>query len=281
MPKTHVKRNWVFTPSQDFTETGSLQLGQILEDPYQPASALIPHETLKPPPTTLRDTTHKIGVNIHLHDSLNASYALWLQSSQLPIGAETSGHTTSSANASYRIDHLVSKSFVPSLAYVNQSLTSGDVASKTQWWKARSRIYIVTGLRIANGTTFDKDESDASGLQGSMEGDGTQSGVPAKGGMQGSVAQESGQSEEAKMASPFVFAYRLQQVRYRLTVTHKPFEGGNTVHAGEEREERREEDEGYDGFALVKIDEEDFDEGVEVKRMGEGEEEEAFLVKRD
>jgi hypothetical protein len=275
-----VKKNWVFTPSQDYSPKGSLQLGQVLEDPWQPASALVPEETIKPPKEIITDDTTKTGVNIHLHDSLNASYALWLKASELPLGGESGGNTDSSSTATFDIKRLESKMFTPSLKYISEVLGSGDVPTKTQWWKARTKVFVVTGVRIAYGTSFDKEETDTSEIHGSLQADGTQSGVPASGGGKFNENESSGIKEVAKTVSPFVFAYRLQQVRYRLVVSHKPFDDGHTVDVESGSVPETGENE-YTGYELVKIDEKDFGAGKEFSLLSVNETmEEAFLVRR-
>lgn len=113
-----------------------------------------------------------------------------------------------------------------------------------------------------------------------MQADGTQSGVPASGGGKFNENESSGIKEVAKTVSPFVFAYRLQQVRYRLVVSHKPFDDGHTVDVESGSVPETGENE-YTGYELVKIDEKDFGVGKEVFLLPVNETmEEAFLVRR-
>jgi hypothetical protein len=138
----------------------------------------------------------------------------------------------------------------------------------------------VTGVRIAYGTSFDKEETSTSEIHGSLQADGTQSGVPASGSGKFNVNECSGITEVTKTVSPFVFAYRLQQVRYRLMVSHKPFDDGHTVDVKSGSVPETGENE-YTGYELVKIDEKDFDVGKEFSLLPVNESmEEAFLVRK-
>jgi len=55
----------------------------------------------------------------------------------------------------------------------------------------RDKLFVVTCVRIAYGTRFEKEESETNEIHGGFEGDATASGVPLSAGMGGKVSASS------------------------------------------------------------------------------------------
>lgn len=263
MPNTTERKNWVFTRSQDFEPGKTLSLGQILEDAFQPASALIPENQIPPPPGLTRDNVSKKNVKFQFQDKLSSSFEAYCEAKGAPIGANVHGSRTKESQASWQLDSLSSETFVPSLEYVKTALGSGDVGSKIQWWKARRRIFMVTGVRIAKGGSKNTSKEETKKFGGKIEADGEQENVPLKGGAEIEHEESSAQAEQAEEITDFIFAYRLNEITYRAWISHKPIAHGHTAGKddGEQEEDYEDEDTlpGPDGYELTGLNEGPFD----------------------
>jgi len=143
-------------------------------------------------------------------------------------------------------------------------LHSGDVPRKTQWWKIRRALYMVTGLRTARGATLVTSESEKSDFRASTEGDATAKGIAFKAGVGAKRAKAASKAVGAKDMSDFVFAYRLSKVTWRLWVSQHPFEEGEALSTkNQEYEDGSVEGDIESGGAAVLRD----DESYEVARQ--------------
>jgi len=245
---------------------GALSLGQILTNAWDPATGLLPEGVIPIPENITRDTTAKESVHMNFNDNLNASFKLWTEMSNGPASGETGGSMDRSNTASWEIKTLAGSMFLPSIAYVQKALTSGDVPTKTQWWKLRRRLYLVTGVRTAHGATMDTIESKSTEIHAKVDIDTTNQGVPMKSGGEGHLATSTSNTLAAKGMSDFVFAYRLNEVTWRGWISHKAYTGGETaaVDGGDEGSDSDEGSSELDGYTVEGIKDEDFDGGWEV-----------------
>lgn len=95
-------------------------------------------------------------VNIELDDHLTLSFRAFCKATGVNVGGDTSAGASSDSTTKWHLKKLDFEGFLPSLTYVKDALKSGDVPSKTQWWKLRRRLYMVTGLRIERGSSIER-----------------------------------------------------------------------------------------------------------------------------
>ena len=253
------RKNWIFAPSQDYAYGGSLTLGQFLEDAYQPASALISGKQIEWDKDTRQDTGFKKDINIELEDHLTANFQAFCKATGVNIGGDMSAGKSSDSTTKWHLRKLDFEGFLPSLTYIKDALKSGDVPSKTQWWKARRRLYVVTGLRIARGSSMERREENSSNLNLGLQADASSQNVPVVGGLEGKRNHTQQQKESVGEISDFIFAYRLNEVRYRVWTSHKPISHGQTESTGDsidslehgQEEQAEEEPEGYTVTGLI------------------------------
>src|SRR5271156_5975722 len=192
MASSKHEKDWVLTAGQDYPPHGHLCLGQILEDPFQPASGLIPSDKISK--VIKSTTTRRKSVKMELNDSLD----LWATTPQASMKVETGYESQRSSTALWHFDILETNTFQPSLDYVEKALHSGDVPRKTQWWKIRRALYMVTGLRTARGATLVTSESEKSDFRASTEGDATAKGIAFKAGVGAKRAKAASKAVGAK-----------------------------------------------------------------------------------
>ncbi|KAH8688037.1 hypothetical protein GQ44DRAFT_780865 [Phaeosphaeriaceae sp. PMI808] len=267
-------KNWILTDSQGWEPGKDLSLGQVLWQPFDPASGLIPVREISKPPTDSIIRTNQKAVEIQSNDVRYASLKTWAGfrgfiMAQMGIHASRSGD--SSARSTWTIDELEEETFIPSMQYVREVMRAGDVPLKAEWWKLRRRIFLVTGVRIGRGAkmTVDQTNSTAGALGGNVSAwDPTQS-TSVSGGVEAKMSSNTSQFKSVRSMSDFVYAYRLHEINYRLWISKKSFTdgGGAAVEGGDNNGDREKEmvTEEPSGFELESIDLEPVDdEAVEV-----------------
>lgn len=119
----------------------------------------------------------------------------------------------------------------PSLSYVEAAMRHGDVPSTLKKWSFAKRVYMVTGIRVVRGATMSR-SSEASTKFATSAQLTTNTGFDPVG-VDAGISSSSSKGESVGGISDFVFAYRLNEIRYRGTVTHRPYRGGDVSSAEE------------------------------------------------
>lgn len=228
---TEEVKNWVFTPGQDFQPGAALFLGQVLGDWRDPASGLIPKTTdrIALGVDTHKDEVHKKGVRMEFMGSMARSFAAYCNAKGLfgGVDAQQTGKEKHRSNLSF--SQLSSEMFQPSLEFCKEVLNAGDVPNETQWWKLRRRIFLVTGLRIASGGSKSSLAEKASHTGVHTRADLQQPHAPVQVGVGGEQDAANAASEDTEEISPFIFAYRLHEITYRVWTSYNPIGYGHTA----------------------------------------------------
>ena len=243
MPRTY--QRWIFTKAKEYVPKGTLQIGQILKKPFDPSDSLMPGGPIPVPDSILEETSFQTAVDIDSKEDLSAIFALWLNIVGLPIGTKAGASTDRSNELSWHFDKVTAKIISPSLKYINQSLNHSDVPTYTKRFHWTRRLYIVIGVRTVYSARIQKKASQFKGLYQGIEADISEV-IPAKVGVKAEVAMSSENKESFKNASDFVYAYRLNEVNYWGTPTHKPYVKGKVQGEGgrEESEGGSDQEEG-------------------------------------
>ncbi len=150
----------------------------------------------------------------------------------------------------WHFERLESKIMAPSLAYVRDAMGHGDVPSTLASFLFKRRVYMVTGVRVVAGARMQRERRAKASVGADAEASDPGQAVAA--GARASASREQLDTEEFGKASDFVFAYRLNEVHYRGTVTHRPYTGGETSSA-DAPAAKRESEILIDGFEVLKI----------------------------
>jgi hypothetical protein len=224
-------RRWIFTKSCDFSPQGTLQLGQILMNPLDPSSALQPSGPLPLSEDIIVEITSRQNISLQANDELLAQFGAWASLGYLPAGFKSDVSRQRSNEYAWHFDKLESKIMTPSLAYVQAAMRHGDVPTSLKNWSFKKRVYMVTGVRAVSGARMKQNNAASTKVEGSVEASPLGDGQGDKVGVKTVVAMSSSDSEAFESASDFVLAYRLNEVRYRSTVTHRPYTQGETSSA--------------------------------------------------
>lgn len=210
------------TKSLDFHPKGILQLGQILAEPKDPIHALQPAGPLPLHEELTVEHTFCQEIDVQLDNELSAQYNAW--ASFVLASANTTASSSRFNKFSWHFDRLDNHTMTPSLKYVKEAMTHGDVPESLRKWSFTKRVYMVTGIRIASGARMER-SSEAKNELSTAATVSPSTGVDQIGAGAG-MTSSSTNAESVGSASDFVFAYRLNEVRYWGKITHKPYGGG-------------------------------------------------------
>lgn len=205
-------KNWVLTTSPSYSPGGALSLGQVLTNPYDASSGLVSSNVLSVPEGTLRDETSWKDVNEQFTNAIGAKFhALFNDASGLVAGAHANANHHRHDRSNYRISKIRSIMFQPSVSYAKQLLEIDNVPTKKPWF-GQTRLYMVTGLRIAEGVSLDATASRASHVGAGAAGDFSLVGAPIRTGLSGHRGTMTENHKSVADISSFVFAYRLHEI---------------------------------------------------------------------
>ncbi|KAK9444146.1 hypothetical protein VB005_01892 [Metarhizium brunneum] len=228
---------WIFTGCIDYAPDGHLRLGQILKEPQRPGSALIP-EGPPPVPSSYKISYSKAeGLNINYEQNLGTSFDYWGEAVGIPINIsagmsndvrsklvwefkEVRGETTI-FGLDY-IEHICTNRNV--LAYIKEKLTK--FSELTGW--LGPRLYIVTGVRVAiDARLKSQEDTIAMSARATAGGDGSQSGVPFRGGANLAFGADNHQTTTFAHATNFVYAYKCNEIHYVPQISQQEYIKGN------------------------------------------------------
>lgn len=257
MPRTY--STWVFTKAREYSPTGTLQLGQILAEPFNPGFSLMPGGPLPVPPTILQEESRQESVAMNSADDLTATFGVWARVAGLPAGGEAGTTLESSNELSWHFDQLSSRIMSPSLEYIRAAMRHGDVPEHIKGKLFNHRLYMITGTRTAHGARMEKEASRSFGVTGAGQVEGQSIGAPIDVGVKTAFKSSSSNKERFQNASDFVYAYRLNEINYRWKISQRPFERGETESVDGGRNYTNIGIAEIEDFEVDGIDEDDFD----------------------
>jgi len=208
-------RFYFFAPTRDVPPDGPIALGSIIESPLfadQPLNRepvpIDPKDVIKQEKT---DYTFKRENTISGRVGAFVSFLLQI----LGIGQEASVGGSWGENEELVAKVLETRSFVPSLEYLQQSCKDAAVQRfilKSKTWNGSSKLYIVTGIKIAYGASFAVDRIREGDVKLHIGIDGTNAGIPISVGPDVEGQVKFSQKESAASTEPFVFAFRMRQI---------------------------------------------------------------------
>lgn len=216
-------KTWVLTTSQDFSPLGSLQLGQLLTNAWDPSSAVISQDLMPIPIGNLRDNQTHSNVDFTSMSREQFSFRTWLRARNEPIPAEgdIAAAQMNAAWARYQASTVMVDMFTPDDEYATKAVQNAQTERRARKpiWAPVKTLYLITGLRIlSDGTNVNQLEAEAVGhySHGAI-GDNAAS-LPIGGGVHLQDQQSAVHSQRLGGASSFVYAYRIHKVeRWLLT----------------------------------------------------------------
>ncbi|KAK2593622.1 hypothetical protein QQS21_008670 [Conoideocrella luteorostrata] len=223
---------WIFTKTRKFASDGRLQIGQVLGKPFQPESALMPRGPLPVPKDVIMDETEDKNVSISSESELKVLFRMWAELNPVPVTGEANIHVDHSDSASWHFDSLRSQQITPPLTYVQDSMEHDEVPHHLKKWRWDRRVFIVTGVTVAEGATTAKKNARAAGFKTLASGDSSGTGSTGLG-MASEFETNKANEETTGESSNFVFAYSVNEVYYR-NMAHAPFRKGEVQSVGDD-----------------------------------------------
>ncbi|KAF2996443.1 hypothetical protein E8E13_003680 [Curvularia kusanoi] len=226
-----VYNRWILTKSCEFAPDGNLRLGQILAEPKDPAYVLQPNGPLPLHGGIQPEITSRMNVSIHDNDQLSAQFRTWADLGYIPMKFQIASSKKQSHKLDWHFEKLESRIISPDLEYVKSAMRHGDVEESLRNWRNpfKRRVYMVTGVRVVSGACFKRREAASTKHSGAI--DGVVPDMTVSVGSQATFGTSSSEAEVFEKASDFVYAYRLNEVKYRGKITQRPFEKGEAASA--------------------------------------------------
>jgi hypothetical protein len=225
------ERFYFFAPLDSAVE-GAIALGSLVERPKyadqpinDPPVPIEDNNIIKP--STITDFELKMG------STVGGSAGLWADFLQpiIGVGGNASIDVKTIKDQTIKSDILETRWFRPSLKYINQSISDPEVknwlAQKKPWFGA-TKIFMITGIKIAHNASFANKIIKERGTKFHFGVDGTNSGVPLKGGPEADLRNDMSREERFKTVEPFVMAYRMNELKIKSgeVSSNKPFTDG-------------------------------------------------------
>jgi len=257
MPKpTAAKSVWFLPRTRDRPVISAIRLGDIIESPWSPEEAL----NDGPPPAIksglLRRQTEKSWSWTKETELSRGGgvFASFLQ--VLGIGGDVEGTRSNTHLDLYEVDCMVTEEFLPDKQYLRQCIEDSGVRDMFVGPSRKSKVYMVTGLKIAYGALKAAEMMEERGIRAKIGVDASALGAPVALGPQGHWSSRVTESLTADK-SDFVFVFKLRRLKFKKgELTGQAFDRGAQYGLTREANESdRDEDE---------LDVEDFDiEGME------------------
>lgn len=225
---------YYLTPILDVLPDGPITLGSIISQPR------LVSEPINDYPVSPGSMAEKV----YLHTSANSGvtvdrnreghggiFADFLQCLGLGLNGNVDGKGSNKESEDWTFANLQTIWFTPSTEYVRKSLEDRDVQDfiyENKTWLGRTKLYMVVGVKVAYGAT-----STVSYIRNRQLGlhvgfDFTPLGVPINVGPDVGVQQDLKVTQTNGGGDPFVFAFRLRQVKVSAAgeIKHRDFTEG-------------------------------------------------------
>lgn len=216
---------------------GPISLGSIIDKPkfadlpLNEAPIDIENSKIIKPPK-------KSDYHLKTGRSLGGSIGLWADflSPILGIGGDAGFDWKTTKEQDVTCDLLETRWFRPSPEYIKQSIADPDVKDyivKNQSWRGSSKLFMITGIKIAHNASFAYKIIKERGVRFHFGLDGTNSGVPLSIGPEADLRNDNTREESFKIVEPFVMAYRINELKIKAktneVTSNEPYTKGTAL----------------------------------------------------
>lgn len=226
MPKfPDVKCFWFLPQTRDRPVTSAISLGSIIESPWTPEEALNDESPPAIPPKLLRSREEMSWSWTREFERSRGGglFANFLQF--LGVGGEMNGTVDRTHTEVYAADRMLTEEFFPDKRYLEQCLQDEGVRDILVGPGKKSKVYMITGLKIAYGATKAMEMMKKRGMHAQISVD-----VPTVGALSLGPKVDVSSSATEKLGaakSDFVFGFKLRRLRYKKgVVTDESFDQG-------------------------------------------------------
>ena len=215
MPKPTVAKSvWFLPRTRDRPVISAIRLGDIIESPWSPDEALNDEPPPAIEPEALRRQIEESWSWTKETELCRGGgiFASFLQ--VLGIGGDVEGTRANMHLDLYEVDCMVTEEFLPDKQYLRQCIEDSGVRDMFVGPSRKSKVYMVTGLKIAYGAIKAAEMMKERGVRAKIGVDASALGVPAVLGPQGHWSSRVTESLTADKAN-FVFAFKLRRLKFK------------------------------------------------------------------
>ncbi|RSL50327.1 hypothetical protein CEP54_011988 [Fusarium duplospermum] len=206
-------KTYILAPNQTSTPNDLIRLGHILDD-ITDIKQFVPLNPNDIVPIVKIRTDIKTGFTSSLQTLVSGEFGVFVKIlGFIGIGA---GASVCSGKDEQRIlccKSLETQTFSPDMAYIEKCLKLRDVDNFMQGAKYKAPVYLVTGLKIGRGASFQCASSVSKG--GTLEAGISVPGVPVEMGPMAGVHLAMVEGESWEGSTDFVVAFQVKRIRYR------------------------------------------------------------------
>ncbi|KHN95674.1 uncharacterized protein MAM_06515 [Metarhizium album ARSEF 1941] len=242
MVKTYIPLpNWSTAPPPD----GPLHLGHVLKS-LKPGDFTAPMNRktrVDIDAEDLQPVDAKSGFRMARKELLGGNFGIWAQlASVFGVGVEGALTYERGADDVLTVEKLETMTFIPTAAYVQQTLASPPVQLYLSMRERARSVYLITGLKVARGVSLESQRSSTKGARLKLAF--AHPGLPVDGGPEVGAVRTREQGLSFGASSDFIIAARVD----KITVDKKSggeakselyFRGATMEGVGEMREEER------------------------------------------
>lgn len=206
-------KTYILAPNQTTAPDDLIRLGHILDDitdirEFEPLNP----DDIVPIDKTRTDT--KIGFTSSRQKLISGEFGVFAKILGLiGVGAGAGVYNGKDKHSILSCKSLETHTFSPNKTYIEKCMKLPDVDNFMQGAKYKAPVYLVTGLKIGRGTSFQSGSSVSRGV--ALEVGISVPGAPVEIGPSAGVHLTTAEGESWERSTDFVVAYRVKRIRYR------------------------------------------------------------------
>ena len=237
----NIKAAWFLPRTRDHPPPSALRLGDVIASPFNPEEVV----NGDPPPPAPRDLLRTFEQqDWSWKKEFEKSHSGGVFASFLDvvgIGPEVELGRDKARSDIYNAERLVTEYFIPNRQYMNEVLKDPDVKDELTGPNRRSKLFMITGLKVAYGATRALELMNGHVFNAKVSVNlGTLGGTPIPGAPSVGPKADMSSSTTEKMSGgrlDFVFGIQLRQLRYKKgQVDHQKYDKG-ALYGGTQHEE--------------------------------------------
>lgn len=206
-------KTYILAPNQTTAPDDLIRLGHILDD----ITDIREFEPLNPDDIVPIDKTRidiKTGFTSSRQKLISGEFGVFAKVLGLiGVGVGAGVHNGTDKHSILSCKLLETQTFSPNMDYIEKCMKLPDVDNFMQGARYKAPVYLVTGLKIGRGTSFQGGSSVSRGA--ALEAGVSVPGAPVEIGPSAGFHLATAEGESWEGSTDFVVAYRVKRIRYR------------------------------------------------------------------
>lgn len=209
---SNITKTYFLAPSWDYPPNGPIKLGNIISSPLKAAEPLN-IATCKDPEEVDLNPPFKIGVTWSKEKQRAGKFGVWTEFlSFLGFGVDVGTSYDTQIEETYAFDRMDTKEFLPTPAYLAESIRDPAVARFLDKSRLRKSLYMITGIKTVAGAKAKRSVHSTRAGEIKVGHDGTFTGAPVYFGPEMVLSRKDKEVAAFHGSSDFVFAFRVRKI---------------------------------------------------------------------